>query len=656
MFRSLAISLPISILLLAATSGVLLAPSVAMAQPFDLAEPGEHSQALSGSMLWPSPVIRVCWESSAMSDEAARGWVQEAAEGTWEAVSNVDFVGWEACTEADTASVRVGRMDGVNRTWGLGTQLAGANSGMQLTFDAAFPSGCAPRPENTDLFNAQIREACIRLNAVHEFGHALGFAHEHLRDDAGEICEEGQENVGVATEPEVMFTPYDAESVMNYCASSSGTVNPALENGGVVLTAHDVAGVRLAYGPWDDGLFVAVHVEGYIEGQDNFFLGHERGEKDFDLSLNVGNGTLATATQAMCIDSGNLQVQVDLAISPFFPNLTLDADVSLFAGPGCGAAPIVDTETVSFPVGVGPNGTLAQWQEMFVSAGTPADWGHVRLAVYRGFDLEGALENCENCEELAANNAVPITTVGSTGIRGGGLPYIATPLACLSLRGCDEPERVQTLFPVREVIDNRLAPDYLEEAPFGGIDGPTPVRQMVPTAWLRHMPATEPAVATSVPLDEGETLGDEAAVADEPEPSAYPIVIVSGAQKVKLAGVGKVRRESAFAFRIGEGWWDAVEPSGRALGGGWRERGKKGGSLRLRLDSQFEATLKELISEGLDGAIDAAAVSLETPPKLQLKVRKDGTVAAKVVAAFEAEVDGEVRSGKYVAKLVGEVR
>ena len=632
---------------------VLLAPSIALAQ-LELVEPGEQSQALSGSSLWPSPVIRICWEDSAMSDAAAREWVREAAEGTWEAVSNVDFVGWEACTADDTTSVRVGRMDGQNRTFGLGTTLAGMSNGMQLTFDYVFPSGCAPSPQNTELQNEQIREACIRSNAVHEFGHALGFAHEHLRDDAGEICEAGRNNT-TATEPEINFTEYDAESVMNYCASSAGTVNTALANG-VELTPLDVAGVRVAYGPWDEGVFVSVAVEGYIEGRDNYFGGSERGERHFDVGLNVGNGTLATATEVMCLDSGNLQVQVDLAAEPIGEvALTLDADVTLFAGPGCGSAPVVDTASESFAVGIGPSGTLAQWQEFYLSAGVPSDTGHVRLMTYRRFDLDAALASCENCAELAENNAVPISSVGSPGFLDSGVPYIPTPWACLTLRGCDD----------SGVFDGRPSPISPVAGLVGGSREPNVGGQRaIPAAWLAHTTTAigdgAVTVATetdaSAPHEEAETLGGDGPVAVEPALPAYPIVVVSGSQKVKLAGVGKFRRESAFAFRIGEGWWDAVEPFGRALGGAWSARGKKGGSLRLRLEPQFEATLVELISEGLDGAIDAAEVSLQAPPKLQLKVHKDGTVASKIVVAFQAEIDGSVRVGKYVAKLAGEVR
>jgi hypothetical protein len=57
------------------------------------------------------------------------------------------------------------------------------------------------------------RRDCIYSIAVHEFGHAIGYAHEQNRFDAPGECQLLRQG----TDGDLLLTPYDPQSVMNYC-------------------------------------------------------------------------------------------------------------------------------------------------------------------------------------------------------------------------------------------------------------------------------------------------------------------------------------------------------------------------------------------------------------------------------------------------------
>jgi hypothetical protein len=183
--------------------------------------------------------------SSDFSEEKAA--IRKAVADTWETYADLNFIGRDDCKKYRAEqrkfdiSIELIHEDLYAEASVKAQAHSGGHSRIGNNSRGGYPSMLILIPSDRLYFRGVMLD-WLKSVAVHEFGHAVGFAHEHERPDAPaeKLCKSAVDALErVGPQPlHTIYGGYDPDSIMNYCAAGS-----------VGLSKGDIAAVQSIYGP-----------------------------------------------------------------------------------------------------------------------------------------------------------------------------------------------------------------------------------------------------------------------------------------------------------------------------------------------------------------------------------------------------------------------
>jgi hypothetical protein len=228
---------------LLATLAVAVSPFQAMAddpnpsnRQYDVKIDIKNNALVSLGHIWPRFSIDVCWQTENGTFPTEKATVIDIVNSQIGSDhSKYSFVDKGQCNGTTAGRIVINIGDSRPNSE-IGFQTGGSifssegPTNMHLNFEfrkwdplAAERASCSTEPTKT---------RCIQVIAVHEFMHAVGFLHEHIRDDATKFesscfgntlindernLEIKQENASFDQILPVPVYEYDKNSIMNYC-------------------------------------------------------------------------------------------------------------------------------------------------------------------------------------------------------------------------------------------------------------------------------------------------------------------------------------------------------------------------------------------------------------------------------------------------------